>query len=170
VTDAGRYAVRHNPFVYFDDITSAVNPLDPFCAAHNRPYGELATDLRNNLAVRYNFIVPNLCNNGHDSCAPLYNTVAQTDTWLSNEVPKILASAAYKNGGAIFINWDEGAAGHGTVGMLVLTTLAKAGYQNSVSYNHSSLLATFSKIFGVEPLRNAATATDLSDLFAVPIQ
>jgi hypothetical protein len=169
-TDVGRYAAKHNPFVYFDDITGGVNPLDPFCAAHNRPYGELATDLSNNLAVRYNFIVPNLCNDGHDSCPPLYNTVAQTDTWLSNEVPRILASAAYKNGGAIFITWDEGISGDGPIGMIVLSALAKAGYQNSISYNHSSLLATVSKIFGVTPLRNAATATDLSDLFTVPIQ
>jgi hypothetical protein len=170
ITDVGRYVAKHNPFVYFDDITGGVNPLDPFCAAHNRPYGELATDLSNNLAVRYNFIVPNLCNDGHDSCPPLNNPVAQTDTWLSNEVPRILASAAYKNGGAVFIVWDEGISGDGPIGLIVLSTLAKAGYQNSISYNHSSLLATVSRIFGVTPLRNAATATDLSDLFTVPIQ
>ena len=33
--------------------------------------------------------------------------VSQTDTWLKNNVPAILTSNAYKDGGALFITWDE---------------------------------------------------------------
>jgi phospholipase C len=64
------YVPRHNPFVYFDDITGTNDANDAYGIAHNRPYSELATDLTNNTVARYNFITPNMCNCGHDSCPP----------------------------------------------------------------------------------------------------
>jgi hypothetical protein len=117
--------------------------------------------------ARYNFITPNLCDDGHDSCSPTNDPVKQTDTWLSTEVPKILNSSAYKNGGALFITWDEGEGGDGPIGMMVLSPLAKGnGYANSIHYTHSSTLRTMEEIFGVSPmLGDAQNATDLSDLF-----
>jgi hypothetical protein len=166
LTNTNRYAVRHNPFAYFDDITGTNNPNYAYGIAHIRPYTELAGDLTGNNVARYNFITPNVCDDGHDSCAPLFNPVLQSDTWLSNELPKILSSAAYSNNGAVFITWDEG--GNGPVGMIVLSPLARGGgYFNNTYYTHGSTLRTFQEIFGVGPLLNdAATETDLSDLFS----
>src|SRR5207249_910532 len=113
-----------------------------------------------------NFITPNLCNDMHDDCAPLTNSIAQGDTWLSNNIPLLLAAPAYTNG-VIFITWDEGSNGDGPIGMLALSPWVKAGgYSNTVHYTHSSTLRTLQKIFGVRPfLGDAARATDLSDLF-----
>jgi hypothetical protein len=53
------------------------------------------------------------------------------------------------------------------VGLIVLSPLAKGGgYTNTSSYDHSSMLKTVQRIFGVSPfLRGAATASDLSALF-----
>lgn len=167
LSDSYPYAVRHNPFVYFDDVTN--NPA--YCIAHVRPYGELSTDLQNNTVARYNFIMPNVCNDGHDSCDPLNDPLAQADTWLSQQVPQILDSPAYQNGGALFITWDEGTwdkgvGSDGPIGMIVLSPDAKHGYANSIYYTHSSTLRTLEEIFGVGPLLGgAANATDLSDLF-----
>ncbi len=160
------YAVRHDPFVYFDDVTGTNDPNNAFGIAHIRPYTELAGDLANNMVARYNFITPNVCDDGHDSCAPLSNPILQTDTWLANELPKILNSAAYSNNGAVFITWDEG--NDGPIGMIVLSPLARGGgYFNSIHYTHGSTLRTFQEIFGVGPLLNdAANETDLGDLFA----
>ena len=89
------------------------------------------------------------------------------DTWLSTEVPKILASQAYLDNGALFITWDEGASGDGPIGMIALSPKAKGGgYANTIPYDHSSTLRTVEEIFGVTPmLGGAANATDLSDLF-----
>jgi hypothetical protein len=94
--------------------------------------------------------------------------VQQCDTWLANEVPRIQASSAYQNGGAILIVWDE-AATHGVdnpIGLIVVSPLAKRGYSNAVAYSHASTVRSVQEIFGVTPLlRKAATAADLADLF-----
>ncbi len=169
LTEVGSYAPKHNPMVFFDDVTGTNDPNSAYCIAHIRPYKELTTDLQKHTEARYNFITPNLCNDMHDSCAPPYDSVKQGDTWLARNVPAILDSPAYKNGGIIFITWDEGEGGDGPVGMIVLSPDAKGGgYSNTIHYTHSSTLRTVEEIFGVIPLLgDAAHATDLRDLFTV---
>ena len=78
-----------------------------------------------------------------------------------------MASSAYQKAGAILITWDEGSGGSdGPVGLILLSPFARAGYQNSIYYTHSSTLRTLQEILGVGPLlANAAAATDLGDLF-----
>jgi hypothetical protein len=170
LTDVGLYAPKHNPMIYFDDITNTNDPLSATCIAHVRPYSELTTDLQKVSVSRYSFITPNLCNDMHGAgpCAGM-DTVAIGDTWLANEVPKILASPAYRNNGILLITWDEGRGGSdGPIGMIVLSPRAKGGgYSNTIHYTHSSTLRSLQEIFGVTPLlRDAANATNLSDLFS----
>jgi hypothetical protein len=165
-TDSYPYAVRHDPFVYFDDVTNGRSSAR--CIQHVRPYTQLALDLRSNRVARYNFITPNVCDDGHNTCAPLHDPIKQTDRWLSRQVPIILASHAYKNGGALIITWDEGEGGSdGPIGLIVLSPYAKGhGFANRLRYTHSSALRTLEEIFGVHPLlRGAARARDLRDLF-----
>jgi hypothetical protein len=167
LTSAYPYAAKHNPFVYFNDVTNTNNPQSATCIAHERPYQELSTDLRRNTTARYSFITPNLCHDMHDACAPSFDQVKQGDAWLAQAVPPILNSPAYKAGGALFIVWDEAESGDGPIPLLVLSPFAKGhGYQGSVPYTHSSLLRTLEEIFGVSPmLGDAAHATSLRDLF-----
>ena len=160
----GLYAARHDPFVYFDDVTNNMDPQSSYCIRHIRPYTELVTDLQHNSVARYNFITPNLCDDTHD--CPLQNG----DTWLSHEVPNILNSQAYRDNGALFITWDESETADGPIGMIALSPLAKPHYANTIHYTHSSLLRTLEEIFGVSPfLGDAANAQDLGDLFTVPL-
>ena len=168
LTDVNNYAVRHDPFVYFDDVTNFQDPNSLTCIGHIRPYSELAGDLSSGNVAQYNFITPNVCDDMHDRCRPTRNQIKQGDTWLANNVPTILNSSAYKNGGALFITWDEAGTGDGPIGMIVLSPFAKGGgYQNSIHYTHGSTLRTFEEIFGVSPLLgDAANEADLSDLFA----
>ena len=164
---AGGYAPKHNPMVFFDDVTNGQNAASANCIAHVKPFTQLATDLQNNTAARYNFITPNLCNDGHNTsgCASS-DAVKNTDDWLAANVPTILSSAAYKNGGALFITWDESESGDHPIGMIVLSPKAKPGYSNTTPYSHSSTLRTVEEIFGLSPLLgDAANATDLRDLF-----
>jgi hypothetical protein len=168
LTSTGLYAPKHNAMVYFDDVTDTNSSTSQNCIQHVRPYRELETDLQNNTVARYNFITPNLCDDMHNSsgCATS-DSVSNGDTWLSTEVPKILASQAYQNAGAILITWDESEGGDFPIGMIVLSPMAKVGYSNTIAYDHSSTLRTLQEIFGVTPLLGAAaTATDLSDLFS----
>jgi hypothetical protein len=153
--------------VFFDDVTDHNDPDSQKCIAHVRPYSELAGDLAGGNVPNYVFITPDLCHDMHDKCSPLNNKVKQGDKWLSTEVPKILASDAYQQGGALFITWDEGSSNDGPIGMIVLSPLAKGGgYHNSIHYTHSSMLRTVQEIFGVGPLLGgAAKAKNLGDLF-----
>ena len=165
---SGLYAPKHNPMIYFNDVNNSQNASSANCINHVRPYTELATDLTNNTVPRYNFITPNLCDDMHNTtgCATT-NSISNGDTWLKNNIPTIMASAAYRNGGAIFITWDESEGSNVPIGMIVLSPKAKGGgYSNNIAYTHSSTLRTLEEIFGVTPLLGgAATATDLSDLF-----
>ncbi|HEY2951252.1 MAG TPA: alkaline phosphatase family protein, partial [Verrucomicrobiae bacterium] len=162
--NSGQYAVRHVPFVYFDSVRSNLS----YSTNHIRPFGELARDLTNNTVARFNFLVPNTTNDMHDLSPGSPSTRVQGDNWLAREMPKILASPAYTNGGAIFIVWDEGSnETDGPMGMIVLSPRAKGGgYHNDIFYTHSSLLRSLQDIFGVKPyLADAAYANNLSDLF-----
>jgi phospholipase C len=69
------YAVKHNPFVYFDDVTDNLDPSWANCISHVRPFSELAMDLASNTVTQYNFITPNLCNDMHNDCAPLNDAI-----------------------------------------------------------------------------------------------
>ncbi len=153
--------------VYFDDVTNTNSATSAYCIAHVRPYTELSADLQKNTVAHYNFITPNLCDDMHDSggCTTP-DSVKNGDTWLSTEVPKILASDAYKQGGVLMITWDEAEGGNVPIGMIVLSANAKPGYANTIPYSHSSTLRTVEELFNVSPLLgDAAKATDLSDLF-----
>ncbi len=170
LADTNKYAVRHVSFVYFDDVTDTNDYASPYAIAHIRPYTELAGDLASNSVAQYNFILPNLCDDMHDTCPPINDGHLQGNLWLSNQIPMLTNSLAFKNNGAIFITWDEGAVADGPIGMIVLSPLAKGGgYAGTNHYTHSSTLRTMQDIFGVQPyIRDAANATNLSDLFVAP--
>lgn len=160
LTGVNGYAPKHNPFIYFDDVTDSLSSNSTTCINHIRPDSQLQHDLQNGTVAQYNFITPNLCNDMHDC------SVGTGDTFLSNTIPMIQASNAYKNGGAIFVVWDESENTDGPIGMLIASPFAKAHYSNSKYYTHSSMLRTMQEIFGLHPfLGDAANATDLSDMF-----
>src|SRR3989442_5314568 len=133
------FPFRLSPFVYFTDVTGNFS----YCTNHIRPYAELAADLQNNTVARYNFITPNTTNDMHDLGAGYTSRRTEGDHWLSIELPKILASHAFTNNGAIFIAWDEGtsSSSDGPLGMIVLSPLAKGhAYSNAIHYTHGSTL------------------------------
>lgn len=163
-----KYAAKHVPMVFFDDITEGHDAHSLGCTGRIRPYAALARDLEEGTVGRYNFITPNLCSDMHDTvdCAST-DSVANGDAWLSREVPKIMASKAYREGGAIFIVWDESESkGDPPIGLVAISAKSKPGYASYVKYNHSSLLRTLQDILGVRPyIRGATDAVPLSDLF-----
>ena len=170
ITGVNLYAPKHNPMVFFDDIVG--NPPSSTaatCMANVKPYSQLAGDLSAGTVARYNFITPNLCDDMHNSsgCSS-GDSIANGDTWLSNNVPAILGSQVFKSGGALFITWDESEGGEFPIGMIVLSPFAKgSGYVSHTQYYHSSMLRTVEEVFGLTPLlRDAANQPSLSDLFS----
>ena len=169
----GRYAAKHNPFVYFDDINGwdgkTFQPSTR-CNEHVVDYSQLDADIAANQIPKYAFITPNLDNDMHDG------SIAHGDLWLSHELPKIMAPDAYKNGGAIFLLWDEGS---GTLGpgddppFIVISPNVKAGMTSKVSYDTTSYLKTVQDILGVEEVPCAtdrAKVSAMADLFSTPLR
>lgn len=173
--------VEHLAMVFFNDVNDGLNPKSKECIEHVRPYEQLSTDLANHTSARYNFITPNVCHDGHEGVSPCStnepaDNTRRSDHWLERNLPMILDSAEYKEGGAVFVIWDEGEDSgkfsDGPVGMFLLSPFAKGrgvrAYSNSIHYDHSSTLKTLQEIFHVEPLLGAAADSgtkDLSDFF-----
>jgi hypothetical protein len=167
----GRYAAKHDPFVYFNDVNgwdgTAFHPAAR-CADHVVDYSQLDVDLAHHALPRYAFITPNLDHDMHDG------SIAQGDVWLARELPKLLASDAFTRGGAIFLLWDEGG---GTPAMddppfVVISPNARRGFVSRVEYDTSSYLKTVQAILGLDALPCDATPSDvpvMEDLFTVPI-
>jgi len=169
ITSTGLYAAKHVPFVFFTDIVGTTPSMTAAnCVSHMKNYPDIHADLTNNTVAQYNFITPNLCNDMHGAGGcPGTNDITTGDNWLKTEIPLIMASQAYKNGGAIFITWDESEGGEFPIGMIVLSPLAKGGgFTSSTKYYHSSMVRTVEEVFGLTPLLNdAANQPDLSALF-----
>lgn len=173
LTSHGRYAAKHNPFVFFDDINGwdgkAFHP-ELRCNEHVVDYSELDNDIANHALPRYVFITPNLDSDMHDG------SISLGDSWLANEVPKLLATDNYKNGGVIFLLWDEGGGSPASDDppFIAISSHAVPGMRSQVDYDTSSYLRTVQNILGLAELPCAesnarTTVSNMTDLFAVPM-
>ncbi|MFE5836123.1 alkaline phosphatase family protein [Arthrobacter sp. NPDC056493] len=164
--DGDQYATRHNPFVYFQSITSS-----PDCAARVVDFSRLHEDLRSvGTTPNLSYITPNLCNDGHDSpCVDGQpGGLASADSWLQKQIPPILDSPAFRKDGLLVITFDEadgdstgpgqipGGTDGGRVGALVLSPFTKAGTASDTVFNHFSLLASIEDLFALPRLGYAA--------------
>jgi phosphatidylinositol-3-phosphatase len=177
-----QYAAKHDPFVYFHSIIDDAAR----CAAHVVSLAHLQDDLRSLATTpNYAFITPNLCNDGHD--APCVDGrpggLAGINAFLTEWVPRILESPAFRADGLLIVTFDEAAGsgrdgssaccgeqglpgaryapgisgpGGGRIGAVVLSPFVKPGGVSRVPYNHYSLLKTVEAIFGLPPLGYAA--------------
>ena len=165
----GQYAVKHNPFAYFSDINGwngrSFQPTAR-CTEHVVDYSQLDADLAAATVPDYVFITPNLVNDMHDG------SIAQGDAWLAAQVPKILASDRFKQGGVLFLLWDEGSSQGDDPPFIAVSPNAKAGFVSQTDYDTSAFLKTTQAILGVAPLPcdpQPAAVPVMSDLFSVPV-
>lgn len=155
--NSGLYAVRHNPFMYYPDVTE--NKAS--CAAHVVPLGQLARDLGSASRLpNYVFISPNTCHDMHDC------PVATGDAWLAHYVPKILASPAFTTRNSLLVlTWDEGRGKHNTVATIFAGSAAREGQRSRVAYSHYSLLRTVEHLWNLPPMtdndKQASVMTDM---------
>jgi phospholipase C len=163
-SDAGNYAVRHNPPTYYTTLNG--------CATNDVPYDQLAKDLAGNNLPAFSFITPNLINDMHNG------TVADGDTWLAHNLPTLLDSPEYRDDStAIFLTWDEGEGGNSNncannttdvgchVAALAISPSTPAGTRSAELFNHYSLLATAEEILGLPRLGQAAPNASMMSAF-----
>jgi acid phosphatase len=168
--DSGAYVKRHNPFVYFSDVQDSSSQ-----AGNVVQFTQLSSDLGSNSLPDYGFIVPDLNNDAHD-CPPGLSTctddqkLANADQWLSNNIGPLLTNSAFQNS-LLVIVFDEGDitdvqnfGGH--VAAVIVSPLAKSGYQSTTFYEHASTLRLMLEGLGVTDLPGAAaTAADMGEFF-----
>jgi hypothetical protein len=108
--DCFQYATKHNPFVYFRSIT------DNDCRENDVPLNRLESDLKTvESTPNLSFIVPNLCNDGHDHDPKSGKCVDRStdgglvaiDSFLRSEVRLIISKPAYQQDGMLIITFDE---------------------------------------------------------------
>jgi hypothetical protein len=144
------YALKHNPFAYYGGA----------CPSNVVDFKQFGKDLASSDVPRFVWITPGLCNDGHDC------STAVADAWLAKTVPQILATDAWRQGGVLFLTWDEGEDSANTVLTIVIRPGGHA--ESKVAYDHYSLLATVEDLLGVPRLGAAAKAWAMSDLVAPP--
>jgi hypothetical protein len=180
-TATDQYATRHNPFVYFHSIIDD----EAACKARDVPLTRLPHDLaRASRTPNLSYIVPDLCNDGHDAVCPNggLGGLPAANAWLQRWVPRITRSPAFRRDGLLLVTFDEALAssdssaccnephgpnttnpgfalagpGGGRIGAVVLSPFVRPGTRSTVPYNHYSLLRSMEDIFGLGHLGYAA--------------
>jgi phosphatidylinositol-3-phosphatase len=123
-----------NPPINFDNIEgpggvfSATTPSEE-CLARDVQAGQemefFNADLAAGTIPRFNFVIPNGCEDANGNCAPIHNRYTQFDTFLAREIPLIQASPAYGRNDLIIVLFDEDMR---TGGMQVKDPLAQGGH------------------------------------------
>lgn len=148
----GRYAVKHNPGVYFQGASDRRE-----CAHENVPLGgsagPFATAVADNELPTLTVLVPDLCNDTHD-CA-----VDQGDRWLSWWLGMILGGPTYHAGRtAVFVVWDEMTP----MPFVAVAPTIHHGTVVTIPIDHYALLRTTEELLGIRThLGTAATAPSL---------
>jgi phosphatidylinositol-3-phosphatase len=148
------YAVRHDPFLYFRSVLENTS----LCTERIVPFTEFAADLTG-APRKFMWITPNIQSDGHSA------SLAHADQWLSEVVPTILESAAWQDGGVLFITWDEGSRHDNRIPMIVVSPLVIPGARSQNRYDHRSYLATVEDGLGLPRLATTLDAPSMVDLF-----
>jgi len=141
------YDPGHNPFAYSGGR----------CPPNVVPLTQLSTDLAGKTPL-LTWITPDMCHDTHDC------SVSVGDSWLRTQVGEIKASKAWKDGGILFITWDEDDGSSNNRVLTLVIAPGKSHMTSSKQYNHYSLLATIEDLMGVGRLGAAAQATPMTDL------
>lgn len=175
------YTTHHDPAVYYTDVEGGRYVEDfnkaPKAECIHRVIATGSTgpnDMsRFNAALasghvsRFNMVIPNDCQNGHDPCGTR-DPFGQFDAFLRREVPQIEASPAFRANGLILITYDEW--GDATpkdhrVAFAALGPQVRPGVYGG-TFSHYSLLRTLEDGFGIrQHLRDAAQARPISQIW-----
>lgn len=143
----GRYAPKHNPFVYFDDVRTTA------LCRNVVPYDDLAADLRSEATTpRFVFVAPDLCNDMHDC------PIATGDAWLDGFAKAVMASPAWTTARSLLIvtfDEDDGAESNRIATFAIGSPVrqsVRAGAVTDRPADHYALLRTLEHYLGVPTL------------------
>ncbi len=159
---AGRYAVKHNPWVYFTDVGSR-----RACAADDVPLGTttsgpLASDIAAGTLPSIGLVIPDLCHDAHDCGLP------SADAWVADWVTRIQQGADWKAGrSAVVITFDEAETGGDNTVMTVVIAPSLHAVVVSAPLTHLSWTRWMSDLAGAPAPRDANAAPSLGAAFGL---
>jgi phosphatidylinositol-3-phosphatase len=152
----GTFYTRHAPLPFMVDAQTAAQRVNIV------PFTQFATDLAANTLPQYAFITPNGCDDAHD-CA-----LSTADTWLKTNIDPLIQSAAFQNS-LLLIVFDESGSdntnGGGKVALIVVSPLARHGYQSTTLYQEQSLCRLTMEAIGATPPAACASAPSMAEFF-----
>jgi phospholipase C len=167
VGDSGAYVQKHNPFIYFDPIRNDTAR----CKQSIVPLTQLENDMDTGSLPNFVYIMPNICNSAHDASFNPLCSLGNADRWLFGWIRFLqayLEPLAAAEPYLIIVTWDEGQGSHsccglpaeagGRVATLLISPLAKSGFQDGTPYSHYSMLKTIEQAWGLAFLGHAADA------------
>jgi len=157
--NTGTYVKRHNPFAYFSDVANSSQKSNLV------PFSHFATDLANHQLPDYSFVVPDICDDGHNC------SLGTVDAWLKSHLAPLIASPEFKANGLLVITFDEAALtdkshGGGRIATVVVSPKGKKGFTSANFYQHQNVLRMTMRALGLTTYPGAAaTAWDMSTFF-----
>jgi hypothetical protein len=166
LSSSGRYAVKHNPWAYFNGSTERAN-----CNRYDVPAGTVSSGALHNAVAagtlpNAGYWIPDLCDDAHDC------SLTTADNYLKSWLPQVMAGPDYTSGRlAIVITADEDDSNSGNVVLTAVLHRSLDGTHRVVTsaLNHYSLLRMYDRVLGAPLLRSASTASDMAAAFALPV-
>lgn len=152
----GLYVRKHAPWTYYSNVNHA----------NERPYTDLAIDIANNALPNLAFVIPNNCHNSHNSTTAGC-TVNDADTWLSLNLPAMLAAVGPN--GLVILTWDED---DNASANQILTVFRGPkvipGYVSSRQVFHYTVLRTICDALGLPAVGAAFSEAPITDIWIDP--
>jgi hypothetical protein len=157
---AGRYAPKHNPWLYFTPAAERAG-----CRNYDVPATQFASDVAAGRLPTVGLLVPNLCNDAHDC------SLATADAWFRQRMQEVFAGPDWKAGRLVVVlTADESVGSDPTNTVLtVVVHPSQQGHVVTTRLTHYSLTRLCEDVAHVPYLCNAATAPSLSAAFGLPI-
>ncbi len=141
--EAGNYAIKHDPFIYFMPIRLHASQ----CKRSIVPLTQLSSDIAARALSNFIFVTPDICNDAHDCDMPI------ADAWLQSFMNQPMPHLEQSDQSyLIVLTWDEGQGNHSCCGLpaeagsriatILVSRQAKNGFQDNMPYTHYSLLKT----------------------------
>jgi hypothetical protein len=152
---SGLYARKHNPAANW--MGTGTNQIP---TTTNQPFTAFPADFNNLPAV--SFVVPNLCNDGHDVCAPLNNSVLQFDSWIQNNLDGY-KQWCINNNSLLIVTYDEddNSSSNKIATVFYGAHVASASYAQTI--NHYNVLRTIEDGNGLTTHAGAAASSSTID-------
>jgi acid phosphatase len=159
-TDASgsRYAVKHNPWAYFESERG-------LCQKFDVPVDQLGGAIATGTLPEVGMVVPDLCHDAHDC------SLATADTWFKGWMSKIFQARDWKSGHlAVVLTADEDDSSAGNTVLTVVIHPSQKAHVVTTALTHYSLTRLYEEASGMPFLSGAASAPSMASAFGLPLR